>query len=127
MDEDLFIRTEQIVTRPENLQPYLCEYGVGTLDAVVEAMTPERPAHDLQENLMVEGLYAMLLKAALIHYQSQQQKRPLVGKIQELFDWMLTEFRGSIGREFQLSVLIFEGLLRKFAGIQANQDPKSVI
>jgi hypothetical protein len=116
MDTSHFLSTGQIISDPKILALYAEEFNAETIDEMAPRyaramMGPTDPRLDGLSKL----IYAALLKIGLIHKTS---RRDLVGKLQELREFMQQTLRIGMGPERMLALAYFAGKFDGFIPIQ---------
>lgn len=116
MDTSHFVSTGQIISDPKILALYAEEFGVETIDemAPLYARAMQEPIDPRSDGLS-KLIYAALLKIGLIHKTS---RRDLLGKLQELLEFMQQILKIGMGPERMLAIAYFTGKFDGFIPIQ---------
>jgi len=123
MDDNWFLETGKIEPNNKAIDHYLNKYNCRSIKECAEEWAKEfAEGHDV--HLYINELnfsYAVLLKMVLINHAS---KKPLLDKLDELYNFMTDVIGVVLAREKLLSICYFLGIASKLVNAQANMSHK---
>ncbi|SHK74261.1 hypothetical protein SAMN02745123_02985 [Desulforamulus aeronauticus DSM 10349] len=122
MDEERFLKTKEILLKPDAIDYYLTKFNVRTIEDCGRAWVEEYIGDSKKIDNLVQLInlsYVCLLKMTLIH---KKDKRPIEKKLDEFESFMTEELGLRLARESHLAMYCFADLAGSFIGVQAGMN-----